>query len=127
MLVFPRAVRGLSREELDALWLDYREVGRAFGLRDHEMPPDIDAFETYMADMYAGGDLVVSDAARALAIDIVLKPPVPLRYRPLLELVNQVTVGLLPAGLRRQYGFRWDPLRAAALSAGARALRLLPV
>src|SRR5215216_6249416 len=44
MTVFPRAVRSLSREELNALWLDYREVGRAFGLRGDEMPADIDGF-----------------------------------------------------------------------------------
>jgi len=127
MVVFPRAVRGLSRDELNALWLDYREVGRAFGLAGDEMPADIDAFERYMADMYASGDLCVTDAARELAIDIVLKPPVPLKFVAVRELVNQVTVGLLPAGLRRQYGFRWDPLRAVALRSGAEVLRRLPV
>ena len=127
MLVFPRAVRSLSRDELDSLWQDYREVGRAFGLRPEEMPTDIDAFERYMADMYASGDLFVSEAARELAIDIVLKPPVPARYRALRELVNQITVGLLPAGLRRQYGFSWDPLRGAALAGAAQVLRRLPV
>jgi uncharacterized protein (DUF2236 family) len=56
MVVFPRYARPLSRGELNELWLDYREVGRCFGLR--ETPEDIDAFETYMADMYAGGDLL---------------------------------------------------------------------
>jgi len=127
MLVFPRAVRALSREELDELWQDYREVGRMFALAGDEMPADIDAFERYMADMYASGDLCVTDAARELAIDIVLKPPVPVRFVALRELVNQITVGLLPAGLRRQYGFRWDPLRAAALRGSAEVLRRLPV
>ena len=51
--------------------------GRRFGLREREMPRDIDAFEAYMADMYASGDLYVTAAARELAIDIVLHPPVP--------------------------------------------------
>jgi uncharacterized protein (DUF2236 family) len=126
MLVFPRAVRSLSREELDALWLDYREVGRAFGLRDGEMPADIDAFESYMADMYAGGDLYVTAAARELATDIVLKPPVPAKYLALRELVNQVTIGLLPASVRRLYGFRWDPVRALTLRGSAEVIRRLP-
>ena len=48
-----------------------------------------------------------------------MRPPVPLACRPLLELVNLVTIGLLPPTLRRQYGFSWDPLRAAALRGGA--------
>ena len=38
-----------------------------------------------------------------------------MKYVALRELVNQITVGLLPSGLRRQYGFKWDPLRGAAL------------
>ncbi len=129
MLVYRKYVRSLSRDELDALWRDYRVVGRRFGLREREMPRDIDAFEAYMAAMYAGGDLHVTPEARALAIDIVLHPPVPLHLRPLVELVNQITVGLLPPDIRRQYGFSWDPLRAAALHGGAEYVKrlVLPV
>ena len=119
MLVYGKYVRSLTRDELNALWRDYRVVGRRFGLREREMPRDIDAFEAYMAGMYASGDLFVTPAARELAVDIVLHPPVPLHARPLVELVNQITVGLLPAGIRRQYGFRWDPVRAVALHGGA--------
>jgi uncharacterized protein (DUF2236 family) len=33
--------------------------------------------------------------------------------------VNFVTVGLLPAQLRRQYGLSWDPVRALMLRGGA--------
>ena len=35
--------------------------------------------DAYMADMYASGELFVTPAARALAIDIVMHPPVPLQ------------------------------------------------
>jgi uncharacterized protein (DUF2236 family) len=123
MLVYGKYVRSLSRDELNSLWHDYRVVGRCFGLRDRDMPRDIDAFEAYMAAMYASGDLHVTPAARELAIDIVLHPPAPLAARPLVELVNQITVGLLPAGVRRQYGFRWDPVRAVVLHGGAEYVR----
>jgi uncharacterized protein (DUF2236 family) len=127
MLVYRKYVRSLSRDELAALWRDYRVVGRRFGLRERDMPSDIDAFEAYMADMYASGDLHVTRQARILAIDIVLNPPVPLHLRPLVELVNQITVGLLPPAVRRQYGFSWDPLRAAALHTGAEYVKRLIV
>jgi uncharacterized protein (DUF2236 family) len=123
MLVYGKYVRTLSRDELDALWRDYRVVGRRFGLRQRDMPRDIDAFERYMADMYASGDLHVTPAARELAIDVVFHPPLDWRWRGVVELVNQITIGLLPAGLRRQYGFRWDPLRDAAVHGGAEVLR----
>ena len=119
LVVYPRYVRRLSDAERDALWRDYRVVGRRFGLRERDMPRDVDAFDAYMAAMYAGADLVVTDAARELAKEIVMRPPVPLYLRPLRELVNQITVGLLPSTLRRQYGFSWDALRAAAHRGGA--------
>jgi uncharacterized protein (DUF2236 family) len=119
LVVYPRYVRPLSHAERDALWRDYRIVGRRFGLEQRDMPATIDAFDAYMAARYASGDLVVTDAARELAKEIVMRPPVPLYLRPLRELVNQITVGLLPGTLRRQYGFRWDPLRAAAHRGGA--------
>ena len=60
-------------------------------------------------------------------MQIVLKPPVPLAARPLLELANQITVGLLPREIRRQYGLRWDPARALALHGGAEYVKRVVV
>jgi uncharacterized protein (DUF2236 family) len=119
LVVYGKYVRSLSRAERDGYWQDYRQVGRLFGLRDAEMPATIEGFDAYMAGMLAGDDLHVTPAARELAVQIVLKPPVPLAVRPLLELSNQITVGLLPADIRRQYGLSWDPARAVALHGGA--------
>jgi uncharacterized protein (DUF2236 family) len=62
---------------------------------------------------------VVTPTARAVGIDVVLRPPVPARARPLVELANFITVGLLPGDIRRGYGFSWDPARALALRGGA--------
>jgi uncharacterized protein (DUF2236 family) len=50
-----------------------------------------------------------------------------MRFRPVLELVNQITVGLLPPEVRRQYGFSWDPARAVALHGGAEYLKRVVV
>jgi uncharacterized protein (DUF2236 family) len=103
------------------------------------MPADMDGFRGYMGQMYASGDLYVTPQARELAAQVVMRPPVPVWARGLLELVNQTTIGLLPPGIRRQYGFSWDPARAAALHGGAeyvkrvlvplmpQQLRLVPV
>jgi uncharacterized protein (DUF2236 family) len=49
--------------------------------------------------------LRVGDDARAVA-STVLAPPVPRALRPLVRVLNVVTVGLLPAELREQYGLR---------------------
>lgn len=123
LVVFQRYVRSMSRDERDAYWQDYKVFGRLFGLEDDEMPARIEDFEEYMSGMLASGDLVVSEEARALAVQIVMRPPVPLKVRPLLELANFITVGLLPRELRRQYGFGWDPARGLALLGGAEYAR----
>ena len=119
LVFYDRYVQALSQAEREAYWQDYRVVGGLFGLKDDEMPADIVAFDAYMEDMLTGDDLWVTPAARQLALQIVMRPPVPLTHRPILEAVNFVTVGLLPAQLRRQFGLSWDPLRALMLRGGA--------
>jgi uncharacterized protein (DUF2236 family) len=118
-LVHDRYVARLSATEREAYWADYRVVGRYFGLRDADMPADWPAFETYMSEMLGSGDLAVTPTARQVGIEVVLRPPVPLRARPLVELANFITIGLLPGAVRRQYGFSWDPARELALRGGA--------
>jgi uncharacterized protein (DUF2236 family) len=129
LLVHERYVAALTHDEREAYWRDYRVVGRLFGLGDDELPADIAAFDAYMGRMLGSGELHVTGEARELAVDIVMRPPVPLHVRPLLETVNFVTVGLLPEDLRRQYGFSWDPVRRLALWGGAQYTRrlLLPL
>jgi len=119
LLVYQKYVGSLSRDERDAYWQDYKQIGRLFALKDTEMPSTIEDFDAYMAGMLAGDDLHITPAARELGVQIVMKPPVPLKVKPLLELSNQITVGLLPPDIRRQYGLSWDPARAVALHGGA--------
>jgi uncharacterized protein (DUF2236 family) len=119
LVVYQRYVRSLSRAERDAFWQDYKVVGREFGLREADMPPEIEDLEFYVADMVEGDDLFVTPEARALALEIVMRPPVALHARPMLEVANFVTVGLLPARVRRLYGLSWDPARALVLRGGA--------
>jgi uncharacterized protein (DUF2236 family) len=127
LLVYQRYVGPLARDEQEAYWQDFRTVGELFGLPRDQTPADIGAFEAYMRDTLASGDLAVSDHARELAVDIVMRPPLPPHLVPLRELVNQITVGLLPREIRRLYGFAWDPLRAAAVRGGQEYVRRLVV
>jgi uncharacterized protein (DUF2236 family) len=119
VLFYERYVERLTPAQRDAYWQDYRIVGRYFGLRKSDMPASWPEFETYMKDTIGSGDLAVTPTARDVGIEIVLRPPVPPRARPLLELVNFITIGLLPAPIRRGYGFSWDPARELALRGGA--------
>jgi uncharacterized protein (DUF2236 family) len=126
-VVYERYVATLTAEERDALWDGYRVLGREFGLRDAQMPADWSALEAYVRAMVEGPDLFVSDDARELAVEIVMRPPVPLHLRPLRELTNQITIGLLPPRLRRQFGFSWDPVREIAVRGGAEYAKRLVV
>jgi uncharacterized protein (DUF2236 family) len=126
-MVYERYVGPLSRSERTGYWSDYRVLGSMFGLAEADMPPDYAGLAAYMREMLDGDILFVSDDARELGTGIVLHPPVPLRARPLLELANFVTVGLLPARLRRQYRLSWDPVRGLALRVGQEYTRRLLV
>ena len=99
-------------------WRDYRVVGRLFGLRDATCPR-VDDFEAYMSRHARGGDLLVTPTAREVGVEIVLRPPVPLKVRPLVELANFITVGLLPGAIRRRLRLLVGPARAVALRGGA--------
>jgi len=123
--VYRGYVGPLSRDERDALWQDYRVVGECFGLRPGEMPADIEAFDAYIAATTKR--LWVTERARELGRRIVLGVPVPLMALPLREAVNQLTVGLLPARVRKGYSLRWDPARTLALKANQEYVRRLVV
>jgi uncharacterized protein (DUF2236 family) len=127
MLVYQRYVRPLPDAEREALWQDYRVVGELFGIPRSFSPPTVEAFDAYMARMYDSGDLYVTPRARAIAVDVVMRPPVPLWARGLLELVNQTTIGLLPPVVRQLYGWRWDPARGLVVRGGAEYLRRVVV
>ena len=127
LLVYGKYVRRLSRDERDAYWQDYKLIGRQFGLTDDELPDTIEVFDAYMSGMLDSGDLHITPQARELAIAIVMRPPVPIAVRPLLELANQITIGLLPRDIRRGYGLSWDPARSIALHGGAEYVKRVVV
>ena len=122
IVVYRMYVGGLDDEEQAAYWEDYKVVGRLFGLRDRDMPDTLADLREYKREMLSGGGLVVTDWARTRARQIVLEPPIPWVVRPLLETVNFITVALLPAEIRRQYGFSPippTPVRRALVAGGA--------
>jgi uncharacterized protein (DUF2236 family) len=127
VLVYDQYVASMDAEERERYWRDYKVIGRLFGLTDADLPATWGDFRDYVDGVVASGDLHVTPRARALGIDIVMRPPVPAHLRPLVELANFVTVGLLPPAVRRQYGFSWDPARALARRSGAEYLKRVVV
>lgn len=122
IVVYERFVASMSRAEKERYWADFRIVGNLFGLADSDMPADLDELDQYRHDMYSGGELFVTEWAREQAIEIVFHPPVPNRFRPLVEAVNFITVALLPSPIREQYDFSsLPPAPVRSLAVGAYA------
>ena len=128
----------MPRDQRARYYAETLPIGRAFGVPADLLPPDLDAFESYVASMLApDGPIRVSPVARDLA-DAVLHPPlgpvvpalaaVPARFY---AWTLWPSIGLLPVSVRIDYGFRWGPLERAVsawLVAGWRGWRpLLPV
>ena len=132
ILLYRTYVGRFDRDQREALWEDYKVIGRLFGLRRSEMPETLTELEAYGRDMLASDELAVGDWARRRAREIVLKPPVPGLARPLLETVNFITIALLPARIRDEYRFAALPpavLRRTLVRSGALYVRrgLLPL
>ena len=123
--VVGRFLRPLPRAESERYYEESTVLAELLGVPRWAQPPDLAAFRTYVRHMV--GSLQVSDEARQVA-HALLHPAVPAIVGPLAALSRQVSVGLLPVPLRRQYGFSWDPRRQAALDAAALTTRtLLPL
>ncbi|MEA2481150.1 MAG: hypothetical protein QOJ07_3072 [Thermoleophilaceae bacterium] len=119
IVVYSRYVRSMPDDEQAAYWDDYKVVGRLFGLKRADMPDSLADLRAYKHDMLTSGRLIVTDWARTRARQIVLEPPVPIAFQPLLQTVNFITVALLPDEIRRQYGFGVLPLQRALVAGGA--------
>jgi uncharacterized protein (DUF2236 family) len=128
----------MPRDQRARYYAETLPIGRAFGVPVDLLPSDLDAFESYVASMLApDGPIRVSPVARDLA-DAVLHPPlgpvvpalaaVPARFY---AWTLWPSIGLLPASVRADYGFRWGPIERAVsawLVAGWRGWRpLLPI
>jgi uncharacterized protein (DUF2236 family) len=128
---FGRPLTGLERE---LFYEEMCKVATLYGLRERDMPPDWGAFRAYFDDVVAG-ELRDSDTLQEV-IRMILRPakpaslPLPdplwgLASWPGAELVRLVTVGTLPAALRRRLGLPWSADRALALRAHQAAIRRL--
>ncbi|HEY3111944.1 MAG TPA: oxygenase MpaB family protein, partial [Chloroflexota bacterium] len=133
LAVLPRAyelyVGPLTRAEKEQYCREATGMGPLLGAPEGFFPDSLAALHGYMDAMVASGRIVVTPTARALARE-VLYPPLPWLAGPGLWLAGLPAVGLLPAPIRRAYGFAWGPRHALLmrLSAAAtrRALRRAP-
>jgi len=150
IVAYDALVEPLARNRRARFYAEARPLALELGVDDAALPPDLDAFEAYMAEMLGpSGPIRVSPTARDIA-EAILRPPLGLLAAAtpgLARLPGATTVlgsipavayawlywpavGLLPDRLRRDYGITWGrPQRfvAAWLTSAWRAwLPLIP-
>ena len=128
IVVYDKYVRSMSDAEQAEYWEDYKVVGELFGLKRTDMPDTLADLRDYKRAMLTSGKLVVTEWARTRARQIVLEPPVPVQFRPLVQTANFVTIALLPDEIRRQYRLGDWPLppmilRRALVAGGAEYMK----
>jgi uncharacterized protein (DUF2236 family) len=121
--VYQRIVSPLTDCELDALCVESAPLLEELGGDPAATPRSWSALRTYVTQMEASGDLVVSSNARALG-DAVLSPRAAGLPLPLSGALRLLAAGLLSPPLRQAYGFQWDEAREARFQRALRALRL---
>ena len=80
------------------------------------------ALTEYVRSTLGSGDIAVGAQARELA-HAVLTSPLGLITWPTARVNRLLTIGLLPSGVREQYGFRWNARSATSLDAILRLVR----
>ncbi len=116
-------VRPLSAAEQDGLWQDYVRFGELFGMPREVAPETYADFRAYWERMWTGGSLHLTEEARAVALAIAFRIPMPRHLHPSREVHNLVLAGTLPPRVRRMFGLRWTRVQAAAYRSVVAAIR----
>ncbi len=122
-LTYELLVGPLSPEERDRYCAEAAVMEPLLDIRER-LPASRTELDLCMRATLGSGRIAITPGGRALA-RAVLFPP---RWRllwPAFRPVQLITIGLLPAEIRRAYGFEWNKRDARALARWTRALRLL--
>ena len=123
LVVYDRLVAPLNEVDRDRYCADSADVAIALGARADEVPRGWRELQAYIDREYEASSIAVSAQARTLAAAL-LSPVAGHAGAPLTALATLLAAGLLPAKVRRDYGFAWNRRRKRAFNATVRVLRL---
>jgi len=128
-LTYELLVEALKPGERDRYCSEAAIMEPLLGMPAGWLPRDSSQLDTYMREMLAGGNVVVTDTSRALA-RAVLYPPRWHMAWPAFRALQLLTIGSLPPSIRQAYGFDWRARDERAFSRCTAllrtTLRLLP-
>jgi uncharacterized protein (DUF2236 family) len=120
-LTYELLVRPLTADERDAYCEQTAPVAIDLGARPADVPRTWSAMLDYLDRMHRSGAIAVGADALKLA-DRVLSP-LGAAGAPFAWMNRTLTIGLLPAHIREQYGFAWSAAQARAFARISRTLR----
>jgi uncharacterized protein (DUF2236 family) len=122
LLAYETFVGPLDPGEKDRYCRESSALETLFLLPRGYLPRTLAELRSYMGGMYSGGEIEITETARALAAGI-LDPGFPRAAAPLVWIMRLATVGLLPPRIREDYGLAWGPADECWLRVLAAAVR----
>ena len=119
--VYELLVQPMTDSERDAYCAESAQVAIDLGARREDVPITWAAMRAYLDHMYASGAITVGTDARALEARVL--SPLGLIGAPYDWFNRLLTVGLLPAAIRAQYGYTWSEGDARSLRRVAAIVR----
>jgi uncharacterized protein (DUF2236 family) len=113
VLAYETVLPPLSADELAGYYAETQTLASLFGLPAASLPPDWPSFLTYCREMEQSDSLGVSDAARAMAHDLLrgagswIKPP---------HWYRALTTAWLPERFRAEFGLTFGPEEELAVT-----------
>jgi uncharacterized protein (DUF2236 family) len=128
LVYYERIFGGLTADDRERYWGEYRQVGELLGLPPDSMPATHAGLKRYIDGRLGDGSLWISDERREQAVAMILEPPYTGLLRaavvPVTETIRLISTGLLPPEIRSLFGFGWDPAREALLRSTLLQLRV---
>jgi uncharacterized protein (DUF2236 family) len=123
-LTYELLVGPLTHEERERYCAEAAIMEPLLDIPEGSLPRTVAENDRYMREMLGSGRIAVTDTSRALA-RALLFPPRGYLVWPAFRALRIITIGLLPAPIRAQYGFPWGPREARAFSRWSTLLRTL--
>lgn len=126
MVAYDLFVAPLSVREREEYYADGKKLAVLFGIDKKIVPSSVQAFDRYMGEILASGEIGAGPAAKNLAADILY--PRPWLLRPAGPIFRLATAAMLPQKLRDDYGLSWNLKREKKFWLAAKTVRrLLPL
>jgi uncharacterized protein (DUF2236 family) len=122
-VLYETFVRKLDDGEREQLYREAVEWGALFGMARDVMPPSYAEFRTWWPEQLAPDKTHLTEAARQVGLNIMLRMPSPPYLRPAMRTAGFLIEGSLQPVVRDAYGLPWTRRQQVAYDSAAAAAR----